>query len=50
VDTLDDTPLLVVKPYVPKFDAFPQSRSGWLEDRCSARTLADHRFEPNQSD
>jgi tRNA-Thr(GGU) m(6)t(6)A37 methyltransferase TsaA len=30
VDILDGTPLLDIKPYVPEFDAHPQSRAGWL--------------------
>jgi tRNA (adenine37-N6)-methyltransferase len=50
VDVLDGTPVLDIKPYVPQFDAFPQSRAGWLEKGCSERTLADHRFEPGGSD
>jgi tRNA (adenine37-N6)-methyltransferase len=47
VDILDGTPLLDIKPYVPAFDAFPNSRAGWL-DRAppSARTHADDRFAP----
>jgi tRNA-Thr(GGU) m(6)t(6)A37 methyltransferase TsaA len=28
VDILDGTPLLDIKPYVPKFDAFPSSQAG----------------------
>jgi len=45
VDILDGTPLLDIKPYVPKFDAFPNSRAGWC-DRSppAARTHADDRF------
>jgi tRNA-Thr(GGU) m(6)t(6)A37 methyltransferase TsaA len=31
VDMLDGTPVLDIKPYVPYADAFPDSRSGWLE-------------------
>ena len=31
VDILDGTPLLDIKPYVPAFDAYPDSCSGWLE-------------------
>ena len=30
VDTLDGTPLLDLKPYVPAFDAYPDASSGWL--------------------
>ena len=31
VDILDGTPLLDIKPYVPKFDEYPADRIGWLE-------------------
>ena len=34
IDVLDGTPLLDIKPYVPPFDAFPEARFGWLEDRA----------------
>jgi tRNA-Thr(GGU) m(6)t(6)A37 methyltransferase TsaA len=47
VDILEGTPLLDIKPYVPEFDAFGQSRAGWLENRCDGRTVADHRFGAN---
>ncbi len=30
-DLLDGTPVLDIKPYVPKVEAFPQSRAGWLD-------------------
>lgn len=32
VDMLDETPVLDIKPYVPYTDAWPDARSGWLED------------------
>ena len=32
VDMLDGCPLLDVKPYVPRFDSFPEAWSGWLEN------------------
>jgi len=32
VDLLDGTPILDIKPYVPYADAFPQAKSGWLEE------------------
>jgi tRNA-Thr(GGU) m(6)t(6)A37 methyltransferase TsaA len=45
VDILDGTPLLDIKPYVPKFDSFPKSRAGWCDQApSSARTLSDNRF------
>jgi len=31
VDTLDGTPLLDIKPYVPEFDHFKVERIGWLQ-------------------
>jgi len=43
VDFLDGTPLLDIKPYVPKFDARDGARAGWLE-RSEDRTIADARF------
>jgi len=49
VDALDGTPLLDIKPYVPEFDAFPQSRAGWLQNGGNGRTLADDRFTSKES-
>jgi tRNA-Thr(GGU) m(6)t(6)A37 methyltransferase TsaA len=31
IDTLDGTPLIDVKPYVPKFDERKGAKAGWLE-------------------
>eukprot|EP01105_Mastigella_eilhardi_P006844 TRINITY_DN18359_c0_g1_i1.p3 TRINITY_DN18359_c0_g1~~TRINITY_DN18359_c0_g1_i1.p3 ORF type:complete len:177 (-),score=46.49 TRINITY_DN18359_c0_g1_i1:35-538(-) len=31
-DMLDGTPVLDIKPYVPRFDAFPDSRAGWFDN------------------
>ena len=45
VDMLDGTPLLDIKPYVPEFDVFVGSRSGWLCDSPVKRKTADTRFE-----
>ena len=47
VDMLDGSPLLDIKPYVPAFDAFPESRAGWYEGRLRADVTADDRFERN---
>ena len=44
IDVLDGTPLLDLKPYVPRFDAFPASRAGWFDGSGSDRTHADGRF------
>jgi tRNA (adenine37-N6)-methyltransferase len=49
VDVLDGTPLLDIKPYVPEFDAFAQSRAGWLQNGGNGRTLADDRFASKES-
>jgi len=44
IDILDGTPLLDIKPYVPNFDAFPDSKAGWLEEAREDRREADERF------
>lgn len=33
VDMLDGTPLLDIKPYVPRIDAFCDSKAGWVDER-----------------
>lgn len=33
VDVLDGTPLLDIKPYMPRFDIIPSASNGWLADR-----------------
>lgn len=43
VDILDGTPLLDIKPYVPKFDAHLQARAGWLE--TPGETVAEQRSD-----
>ncbi|RLA99697.1 MAG: tRNA (N6-threonylcarbamoyladenosine(37)-N6)-methyltransferase TrmO [Deltaproteobacteria bacterium] len=30
VDVLDKTPLIDIKPYIPRFDCFPEATEGWL--------------------
>jgi tRNA-Thr(GGU) m(6)t(6)A37 methyltransferase TsaA len=46
VDTLDGTPVLDIKPYVPHFDAIETERIGWLKDRVHLvdETRDDGRF------
>jgi tRNA-Thr(GGU) m(6)t(6)A37 methyltransferase TsaA len=44
IDVLDGTPLLDIKPYVPRFDAHPESRAGWVDSATEDRTVADARF------
>jgi len=50
VDVLDGTPLLDIKPYVPKFDVFRVSSVGWLENKQhQARTRkSDMRFSKSE--
>ncbi|HMB30537.1 MAG TPA: tRNA (N6-threonylcarbamoyladenosine(37)-N6)-methyltransferase TrmO [Desulfohalobiaceae bacterium] len=47
VDILDDTPLLDIKPYVPKFDHHVVERMGWLEINQNKvqKTSSDSRFK-----
>ncbi len=33
IDVLDGTPVLDIKPYVPRFDVWPAQRIGWFEGR-----------------
>ena len=33
IDVLDQTPLLDIKPYIPKFDCFPDASEGWTADK-----------------
>jgi tRNA-Thr(GGU) m(6)t(6)A37 methyltransferase TsaA len=46
IDILDGTPLLDIKPYVPKFDSYPEALSGWLGQapKQKAEVSADDRF------
>jgi tRNA-Thr(GGU) m(6)t(6)A37 methyltransferase TsaA len=47
LDVLDGTPLLDIKPYVPRFDCRPSASSGWLKDVDDKRVFheADERFD-----
>jgi tRNA-Thr(GGU) m(6)t(6)A37 methyltransferase TsaA len=33
VDMLDETPLLDIKPYIPKYDAIPSASEGWTASK-----------------
>lgn len=44
IDVLDQTPLLDIKPYIPRYDAHPDSKAGWLDSSTVDRTTADDRF------
>jgi tRNA-Thr(GGU) m(6)t(6)A37 methyltransferase TsaA len=30
IDVLDNTPLIDIKPYIPRFDFFPEANEGWV--------------------
>jgi len=32
IDVLDGTPLLDIKPYIARFDSFPEANEGWVSD------------------
>lgn len=43
-DLLEGTPIFDVKPYIPKADAFPQAKAGWVDDiEASAYALHEGR-------
>jgi len=46
IDIVDGTPLIDIKPYVPVFDAFPDSRAGWIDaaTKTAESIRADNRF------
>jgi len=44
IDISDLTPLLDVKPYVPKFDCFEVERPGWLAAGSPVTKFANDRF------
>ncbi len=44
LDILDGTPLLDIKPYIPRADAFPDAKAGWFEKSANLREVADERF------
>ena len=33
IDILDGTPLLDIKPYIPRFDAIESASNGWVQDK-----------------
>lgn len=38
-DLVDGTPVFDIKPYVPSFDAFPDSRAGWIDEVDAAMSV-----------
>lgn len=49
IDVVDGTPLLDIKPHVPRFDHFDAKRAGWFDESRLERRLADGRFERTDS-
>jgi len=47
IDIIDGTPLLDIKPYIEKFDAVKESRSGWLQasNEEISQKRSDKRFK-----
>ena len=31
-DLVDDTPIFDIKPYIPAYDSFPESKAGWIDE------------------
>lgn len=48
-DLLDGTPIFDIKPYVPAYDSFPESRAGWI-DAMEAELAAPAKFTVNFSE
>jgi tRNA (adenine37-N6)-methyltransferase len=47
MDMLDKTPILDIKPFVPRFDHRQGTRVGWMENtfrELGHRTVSDDRF------
>ena len=44
LDILDGTQILDIKPYIPEFDSYTESRAGWFDSPGVDRRLADARF------
>jgi tRNA (adenine37-N6)-methyltransferase len=44
IDVLDGTPLLDIKPYIPEFDCFENSKCGWMQNLRGKIAPADDRF------
>ena len=44
IDVLDATPLLDIKPYIPEFDCYENSKCGWMQNLRDKISPADDRF------
>lgn len=41
IDVLDGTPIIDIKPYIPRFDCFPEANEGWAEGKNEVSKPAD---------
>jgi tRNA (adenine37-N6)-methyltransferase len=49
IDVLNGTPLLDIKPYVPKFDIYNDANNGWLPGDVDLKNVkSDTRFRENK--
>lgn len=48
VDLLEGTPILDIKPYIPRFDSYPDIRAGWLDKVSVRECRADGRFSGDE--
>lgn len=48
LDILDGTPVLDIKPYVPRFDSYPDEKAGWLDNESVDKKAADERFNKDR--
>ncbi len=46
LDMLDGSPLLDIKPYVPRLDSYPDAWAGWLENRVPHEHAWQQRQRP----
>jgi len=47
-DLVDGTPVFDIKPYIPAYDSFPDSKAGWIEE-VDARLAEPPQFEVRMS-
>ena len=50
LDLIDGTPILDVKPYMAYCDAFPEAKSGWVDELGPEGAPANHAKEPDRLD
>ena len=52
IDILDGSPVLDIKPYIPHFDVFETTKSGWIEKNIHRMEMQkdDGRFTKDEND